>query len=189
VRAEATGAAATLRTPRLDLVPGTVEMLRAEMRGPRFLGRVLGVRIPQGWPPDLYDEPAIRFSLDFLERHPDQASWSFYYFVLRDSPRGVGTAIGVGGFKGTPADGTVEVGYSVMPAFRRRGFATEAVRGFLDFAFADARVRRVIAETMPDLTASIGVLDKVGMRFIGPGTEEGTIRYGIARTERIRDDG
>ena len=34
-----------------------------------------------------------------------------------------------------------------------------------------------MAETLPELTASIRVLEKNGFRFAGPGSEDGVIRY------------
>jgi RimJ/RimL family protein N-acetyltransferase len=49
------------------------------------------------------------------------------------------------------------------------------------FAFPD--VRRVIAETLPELTPSIGVLRKCGFRFIGEGSEPGVIRFAITREQ------
>jgi RimJ/RimL family protein N-acetyltransferase len=48
-----------------------------------------------------------------------------------------GLAIGGAGFHGPPdEDGEVEVGYGVIPAVRRNGYATEALRGLLEFAAA-----------------------------------------------------
>lgn len=177
--------AEVLETERLELVPGTGAMLRADLAGPAALADALGADVPASWPPDLYDEPAIRFTLNALEAHPDYAAWGFHYFVLRPGAEGARTrtVVGVGGFKGPPLDGTVEIGYSIVPEFRRRGLATEAVRAFIDRSFADPRVRRVIAETLPELRPSIGVLEKVGMRQIGPGSEPGVIRFEILRGE------
>jgi RimJ/RimL family protein N-acetyltransferase len=55
------------------------------------------------------------------------------------------------------------------------------VRAFISRAFADARVRRVIAETMPNLEPSIGVLTKCGFAFTGDGSEPGVIRFTLDR--------
>lgn len=175
--------AAVLETERLELVPGTSTMLCADLAGPAALADALGVDVPASWPPDLYDEPAIRFMLNALDAQPDFAAWGFHYFVLRPGAEGANarTAVGVGGFKGPPVDGTVEIGYSILPEFRRRGLATEAVRALLDRSFADPRVRRVVAETLPELRPSIGVLEKVGMRQIGPGSEPGVIRFELRK--------
>jgi ribosomal-protein-alanine N-acetyltransferase len=92
--------------------------------------------------------------------------------------------IGGGGFKGPPqADGVVEIGYSILPTFQRRGFATEAMSALVTRAFAEARVTMVVAETFPESRASQRVMIKLGMRQLGPGEEAGTIRFGIRRAE------
>lgn len=181
----------TIRTERLDLRAGTPASLRADLEGAEALARALGVRVPAEWPPDLYDAPAIEYTIAHLERvPPEERHWGFYYFVLRDDEGSGPVAVGCGGFKGAPTDdGTVELGYTVLARYRRRGLATEAVRGFLGRAFAAAEVRRVIAETLPELTPSIGVLEKSGFRFIGQGSEPGIIRFEITRQEWGRGRG
>ena len=50
-------------------------------------------------------------------------------------------------------------------------------------AFAVQAVRRAIAETLPELTPSIGVLTKCGFRLIGEGSEPGVIRFELTRAE------
>jgi RimJ/RimL family protein N-acetyltransferase len=169
-----------LRTPRLVLFPATTRLLRAELSGRDALARQISARVPPEWPPDLYDEAAIRYSLDLLIANPEHAGWSFYYFTL---PEGDGTVlVGLGGFKGAPdADGVVEIGYSVLRPWRRQGFATEAVRAFLAHAFADPRVTFVLAETFPELVSSIGVLEKCGFTPAGEGSEPGVIRFALER--------
>jgi RimJ/RimL family protein N-acetyltransferase len=75
--------------------------------------------------------------------------------------------IGEGGFKGKPEEeGVVEIGYALVPEYRRRGFATEAARGLTDYAFSHPEVKIVQAHTLTDGTASINVLKKLGMKFI-----------------------
>ncbi len=174
----------TLRTARLDLVPATVQHLSAELDGPAALAEALGVRVPPDWPPELYGRDEVEFSLvQVAHTPPDDACWLFYYLVLRAEEDGRPAAIGIGGFKGPPEDGEVEVGYSVLPGYRRRGFASVAVAGFLARAFADPRVGRVVAETYPELAASLRVLERCGLQPLGPGTDEGALRFGIERSE------
>ena len=64
-----------------------------------------------------------------------------------------------------------------MAAHRRRGYASEATQALVARASSERGVRRIIAQTYPDLVASIGVLEKSGFRFDGPGEEAGTVRY------------
>ena len=173
-----------VRTERLDLIPGTPLMLEAELVGREALQDRLGVAVPDTWPPPLFDAPAVEWALARLRRDDGFDTWGFHYFVLRERPGGKGpVAVGAGGYKGAPSDGAVEVAYSVLPDFQRRGFATEAAGGLVEGAFEDERVLRVVAETFPALIPSIGVLVKLGFRFVGPGSEDGAIRYQLDRPE------
>ena len=165
-------------TKRLDLMPGTAAVLEAELGGPTELAEVLGVEIPESWPPPLYDSEAIRWMLAHLEESSDWEEWGFRYFVLRRPESDLGLAVGAGGFKGPPtADGSIEIGYSILPENRRRGFASEAVEGLKDRAYSDARVECIVAETLPDLAPSIGVLHKTGFASVDDGLESEVIRF------------
>jgi RimJ/RimL family protein N-acetyltransferase len=95
-----------------------------------------------------------------------------------------GTNVGVGSFKGPPVDGMVEIAYAVMPEHQRRGYATEASRLMVAFAFRSPEVRVVRAHTLPDGVASQGVLAKSGFSFVGEVVEpeDGLVRrYEIVR--------
>jgi [ribosomal protein S5]-alanine N-acetyltransferase len=151
-----------IRTSRLDLVPATIDLLRAELEGRDVLSRGLAAIVPPDWPPELYDRSAVEWTLGHLEADSQHAGWLLYYFVLRGEDGGPGTAVGCGGFKGGPSGGSVEVGYSILEGFRRRGFASEAVEGLVRYALAQDGVHRVVAETMPELEPSIRVLERCG---------------------------
>lgn len=171
-----------IETARLHLFPGSPRIVRADLEGRDALGPALGVRVPAEWPPEFVDNDALNFTLDILESAPEQAGWWIYYFVRKATHADPAVVVGVGGFRGPPADGVVELGYSIMPEFRRQGFAQEAIQGMVAFAFARADVQCVRAQTLPRLDASIGVLEKCGFRYAGPGTDEpGALCY-----ERVR---
>jgi RimJ/RimL family protein N-acetyltransferase len=172
-----------IETIRLRLVPATLETLRAELDSPSHLSAVARMDVSAEWPPELYDRDPIEYTIHRLEHAPHEADWWLYYFVLKQTD-GAGIAIGCGGYKGPPsAEGTVEIGYSVVPEMRRRGFAAEAAAGLIAHAFARSTVRRVIAETLPSITPSIGVLEKCGFHFTGEGSEEGVISYELTREQ------
>lgn len=177
-------APAAIRTPRLDLVVATLDLLRAELDSPARFAERLGLAVPDGWPPGEYDEGAIRWVVGKLEEDASRSEWWFYYVVRRATAEAPAALVGCAGYKGPPDEsGTVEIGYSVLPAEQRRGYASEATRGLLDHAFAHPGVRRVIAQTLPHLVPSIGVLDKCGFRLVGPGFEDGAILF-----ERLRPE-
>jgi RimJ/RimL family protein N-acetyltransferase len=183
----------TIHTPRLRLISGTQHMLHAELHSPQALQQALGAELPRSWPPEFYDEEALRYMLRWLEAHPLEEGWGFYYLVER-SRAAVDTvheapplAVGVGGYKGAPDEqGGVEIGYSVVPERRRRGYAREAVDGWLARAFADIRVTRVLAHTLVDLIPSIAVLRSAGFTFNGPGNdpnEPTAVQYVLTRAD------
>ena len=70
-----------------------------------------------------------------------------------------------------------EIGYGMLPAFQRCGYATEAVAALIAWIFSHPHVRSVNAQTFPHLERSLGVMVKNGLQFAGPGPgpEEGTV--------------
>jgi len=179
-----------IETRRLELIMASEGALRAELNGSGALAAALGCDVPLTWPPDLYDADAVNYSLDWLLSNPAKAAWSFYYIVRRGAASNRPLLVGAGGFKG-PADedGVVEVGYSIVGDHQRLGYATEAVEGWLRFAFTSPQVKMVVGQTLPSLIASIGVLEKLGFRFAGSGSDphapegEEVIRYEMTRAE------
>lgn len=168
-----------LNTPRLRLVGATSDMLRAEGENRARFGELLEARVPESWPPELYDDDARLWTLNVAETEWYRAGWGMYYVVVDGRAPEVG---GVVGYKGGPGDdGTVEVGYGIVPEHRRRGYATEATAALVDRAFGHSGVTGVTAETMPGLVASIGVLHNLGFTLEGDGSEPGVIRYTLPR--------
>jgi RimJ/RimL family protein N-acetyltransferase len=165
------------RTRRLTLHAATTEIAQAAAEDTKRFAELLDARVPPLWPPPLMDD-TLRFTADTLTAHPEQAGWWAWYFVLADAR----TIVGAGGLKGPPlTDGTVEIGYSLFAQFHNRGYGTEAAGGLIDWAFSHPDVRRVIAETYPELVASIRVMEKNGLVFSGPGSEDRVIRFELPR--------
>lgn len=172
-----------IATERLELVPATLELTRAALESERALAAGLGAFVPATWPPEFLDQPSLEFTLDRLGEGAQQAGWWLHFVVLTHGATGR-TLIGSAGYQGPPSpDGTVEVGYGIVREHQRQGYGSETVRGLLAHAFAVPAVQRVIAETLPDLTPSIGVLCKCGFRLIGDGSEPGVIRFELTRGE------
>jgi RimJ/RimL family protein N-acetyltransferase len=172
----------TLKTSRLELVSGSYEHAHAEKFNRKKLSELLDAEIPIGWPPPLNDEQSMNFFLKYSEENPDAGGFTFWYIILPegDSRKAIGNV----GFKGMPdTTGTVEIGYSIMESHQRNGYAPEAVAVIVDWAFSQPGVKRVIAETLPELVASQRVLEKNRFQFIGEGSEPGVIRY-----ERTKND-
>jgi RimJ/RimL family protein N-acetyltransferase len=62
----------------------------------------------------------------------------------------------------TPAFGMY---WAVAPAFQRQGYASEAARAMIDYAFQHLNLRRIVATTTRDNLASQGVMRRLGMRL------------------------
>lgn len=163
-----------VNTERLRLIAADKRMAEFEIKNRNYLSKYLTLAIPEDWPPPLNDENSLKWFLDFLKRNPAGAGWGMWYFSHKEDK----TLIGNGGFKGFPDNrGDVELGYSILPAYQKKGYATEAVSGLINWAFSNDKVQRIIADTLPELQASINVLQKSGFDFAGEGDEMGTIRF------------
>lgn len=177
-----------IESRRLILLPASETHLRGELAGRDAFADAIGVAVPASWPPDLYDEHAVRYTLRLMADHPGSSAWGSYYVVRKAAAGTPATVVGVGGFKGGPdADGAVEIGYSIVPEFQRQGLATEAVQRWVAFALASPDVRVVVAQTLPHLVPSIGVLVKAGFQFAGAGQDPGVPQdEPVVRYERRR---
>ncbi|MBM4791334.1 GNAT family N-acetyltransferase [Streptomyces sioyaensis] len=77
--------------------------------------------------------------------------------------RASGLVVGGIGLFWPPADGSVEFGYGIVPSRRGRGYASEAARALVAFAFTVPGVHTVCADTERSNPASGRVLEKAGL--------------------------
>ena len=56
-----------------------------------------------------------------------------------------------------------EIGWAISKDFRNRGYATEGARALLDYGFNELNAKRIIALTEHGNTASIRIMEKIGM--------------------------
>ena len=164
-----------IETQRLTLIPTTLEHIRTELEDPGRLGALLGVRVPEGWPPGEYDRDAMEFFRSLLESDPQRyEGWLGWYVVTHDVPP---VLVAGAGFLGPPEDGAVEIGYSVVEEARGAGYATEIVGALLRRAFESDLVQRVVAETDASNEASQRVLERNGFTPAGAGRDAVTLRF------------
>jgi RimJ/RimL family protein N-acetyltransferase len=155
-----------IETPRLQLIPCELHHFEAILTEGKQLEPLLGVTVFD----DAFDFPGVasietmRFLYKHLKANPDTLGWWTYLFIhVKDK-----VLIGQGGYKGKANEsGMVEIGYAIVPAYRRQGLAMEAAQGLIDHAFAHTHVKRVDAHTLAERNASTRVLEKVGMKFRG----------------------
>jgi RimJ/RimL family protein N-acetyltransferase len=122
-----------------------------------------------------------------IHADPSALGW-FGWYVVRLVPARV--LVGNCGFKGRPDQaGTIEIGYSLLPGHQRQGLGTELVAALLEWAFAQGAVKRVMAETQPDLTGSVRLLERHGFQLLGRGSAPDTILYELRRSVFERRQG
>lgn len=173
-----------IHTPRLTLVPITLEIVEAVFTGDRaYVERVVEATVPEAWPGRALVERAFSASLDKIRESPDVRLWGDRLMIVREGPRRI---IGSIVFHGRPGeDGVAEVGYGVEAESQGLGIATEGTRAAVDWALAEDGVRKVRATTPPWHRASIRVLEKSGFRCVG--TEEHPALGEVSVFERARD--
>ncbi|MGK5677699.1 GNAT family N-acetyltransferase [Actinoplanes sp. URMC 104] len=133
---------------------------------------VAGDRTGRSWQDDFPredDQDAAAMTV----RHPDPVFGS-YVIVEKAS----GLAVGTIGFHGPPdPDGAAMVGYGLVAAARERGYATEALRALVGYAFTQPGVRTLTADPLTGNAASHRVLEKAG--FHRTHTAEGAHWYAL----------
>ncbi len=93
------------------------------------------------------------------------------------------------------SDGTCEIGYGVGSAHWRKGYATEAVKRFLDWLFDEKGMKTVCASYFTGNDASRRVMEKCGMTYSRFSEKEleylGKMRdltyYAVTAEQRSRD--
>ena len=139
--------------PMVGLLPIAVDHLRllALAQVPATLAlRALAEAMP---PPFVADR-----SLQQLGAGKPLAWCAPFYMVRNDDAAIVGSC----GFKDTPKQGRVEIGYGVAPQARRQGMAVAAVAQLLALANASDEVREVLAQVSPTNVASTRVVQRLG---------------------------
>jgi RimJ/RimL family protein N-acetyltransferase len=78
-----------------------------------------------------------------------------------------GEVIGFAGLKYLDDLKDVDIGYRLLPAHWGLGFATEASRAVLDYGFSCLKLERIIGLVDPENVASVRVLEKLRLTYVG----------------------
>src|SRR6185503_12468520 len=106
-----------LKSERLTLIASTLAYVRTELESPDQLATLLGAVVSTDWPTGEYDRNAMEFFRGRLEEGGEEVEGWYGWYAVRDADEeGPRALVGAGGYFGPPdAEGTVEVGYSVLP--------------------------------------------------------------------------
>lgn len=155
-----------IRTERLELVAFSPQAIRDLIAGRRVEAqRAIGFGLPPEFP--TRDDLAgfLPIQLHRMEKEPSKREW-----MARLMVRAGHGVVGHCGFHGPPQTiGRAEIGYTVFSQFRGRGFAKEAARGLVDWAFAQGQ-HEVYATVSPANAPSLAVVK--ALDFMQVGTQE-----------------
>ncbi|HEV2680129.1 MAG TPA: GNAT family protein [Rhodanobacter sp.] len=115
----------------------------------------------QGWRP-----ASVVEAVDFIERQADASldtpdSWFQRAIRLRDGEELIGD---LGIHMPADAEGSVEFGVSIAPAYQGSGYASEVVRAVFGLVFGQLGRHRIHASVDPRNLASMAMLRALGMR-------------------------
>ena len=89
----------------------------------------------------------------------------YQYVVERAEDGALVGDVGVG--FGVPGERQVELGYRILPAYHRKGYAREAVAAIIDYLVADHDIHRFVAVAATANDASTALLRSLGFRKEG----------------------
>jgi ribosomal-protein-alanine N-acetyltransferase len=121
-------------------------------------------------------EPLKQETLGDLERKYDNNKDEQWFFVEKKGGAKVGLIVHF------PSAGETEIGYSIVPNERNKGFASEAIRIMVDYLFLSKGIVRIQAKADPENTASWKALEKAGFK------REGVLRRTFYCRGKWRDD-
>lgn len=168
------GTNAAIHSERLNLISMTAEFLEASLnRDVQAVTQWLGSTPPDEWL-QTQDWPQMR--LQQLRADPVLQPWLLRAVILRAT----GEMIGHVGFHTAPnpdylqpyAPGGVEMGYTIYPAFRQQGYATEAVAALMAWATQEHRVSRFVLSISPRNLPSRRIAAHFGFRKVGSHVDE-----------------
>ena len=164
IRLRSPGDEDTIRAERVDLPSLAADQLESLLDGHvAVVERSISAAIPAEWVEDSRGLLALR--LGQLRDDPTAQRWLVRPIVLR---RGDHLVIGTLNFHAPPDErGMVEVGYGLLPEYRGRGYAIEAVRALFAWAETDPAVRVFRASVSPDNERSLHLIDKLGFTQVG----------------------
>lgn len=150
-----------IETTRLLLLPFTLEMMKAATKDNKELEKVLNMEVSEQWPNPQYAK-ILPMKIEELTTQPSLTKWT-RLVVLKEENKVIGEI----GCKGGPNEfGIVEIGYGLVPDYRNRGYATEMVRGLVDWLFRQSEVNKVVAECLEENLPSSRVIEKAGFQRV-----------------------
>jgi RimJ/RimL family protein N-acetyltransferase len=103
----------------------------------------------------------------YIENGPMASYERFGFGLYCMELKGTQVPVGICGLLKRETLQDVDVGFALLPRYRAKGYAREAVEGVLAYGRESLGLKRIVAITSPGNAASISLLAKFGFRFEG----------------------
>ena len=114
----------------------------------------------QGWETPYTESQALEFIAGLQDLPPGRSN-TWFQFAVESGRSGV--LIGDVALRTTPEDpGRGEIGFSFAVAHQSRGYAAEAARAVVDYAFSGLRMRHIVAVTDLRNVQAQRLLERIG---------------------------
>jgi len=176
-----------IESERLKLLPLTHQQLLLLKQDRNLMEASLGLNPSAMLVDPLYlheiNDALDNFWLPNTLAYPDKYHWyTDWELVLRST----NTSIGGIGFAGYPSEnGEAEIGYMIDGNHHHKGFATEALRTMINWAFTNDFVNAIIVHTYSDNLPSRRLLDKCGFDQVED--VDGLLTYRLNRQKNSAD--
>lgn len=153
-----------LETDRLLLIPFTIELIEATLLGRKKLAELSGFEVASEWP-GIEFSFYLPFALEELKKNPEMEKWTRLIILKKEHK-----IIGEISAQGNDKDSWVpELGYGIVDSYSNQGFATEAVKIFLEWLTKSEKIPLIKAKTYLRNTKSQHILKNSGFFKTGEG--------------------
>ena len=156
----------------IELRPMTPEFIEAVLEGRRQeAGTLLEIEVPDEFPSE-GEKGFLALRLRQMREDDRFKTWCPHAVVLGDRMIGHAGYHGPPGVNSVQAADAVEYGYKIFPAWRERGFATEACQLLMDRARAREGIRHFVLSIAPTNEPSLAIARKFGFVRTGAHMDE-----------------
>lgn len=127
-----------------------------------------------------FNEARMKFYLETWEKYGFGSAMMIW--------KETGEEIGWSGLQPLEDSGEIEVGYGLIKKFWRKGIGLETAKGWINYGFNVANLKRIVAVTLPENTGSWRIMEKCGMKHEKTEPHYGLecVFYAIEREEFLR---
>lgn len=152
----------TIQTENLLLLTFTAKAMLAVLSGETTL-EIDGnnYRLAKQWPIDVYRN-LFPYKISRFQNHPEEEQFEGVIILKSEQ-----LIIGDMGFKGGPdQNGVMDIGYSIVPEYQGKGYATEMGIAMCEWGSKKNGVNKIAATCSIYNYPSIRVLEKIGMKQV-----------------------